>query len=112
MFPRGEDMWYPNIPKCNNESTYTYNNKDVSKFSDENELLNTSDKKNKHDLPHAYLLFILAQEYKPKTIDDYNTIISAKIPDENSNSNIFNTVKRSIIDPVSTGTSSNNNKKL
>ncbi|PKY23696.1 hypothetical protein RhiirB3_437978 [Rhizophagus irregularis] len=51
----------------------------------------------KHDLPHAYLLFILAQEYKPKTIDDYNTIISAEIPDENSNSNIFNTVKMSMI---------------
>uniref|UniRef100_U9SQM3 Uncharacterized protein n=1 Tax=Rhizophagus irregularis (strain DAOM 181602 / DAOM 197198 / MUCL 43194) TaxID=747089 RepID=U9SQM3_RHIID len=50
MFPRGEDMWYPNIPKCNNESTYTYNNKDVSKFSDENELLNTSDKKNIVDM--------------------------------------------------------------
>jgi hypothetical protein len=31
------------------------------------------------------IFFLLAQEYKPKTINDYNTIISAEIPDENSN---------------------------
>ncbi|PKY32527.1 hypothetical protein RhiirB3_315689, partial [Rhizophagus irregularis] len=46
----------------------------------------------KRGLPHAHLLLILAQEYKPKTVDDYNAIISAEIPDKHSNPNTFNTV--------------------
>lgn len=29
-------------------------------------------------LPHAHILFILAQEHKPKTVADYDTIVSQK----------------------------------
>jgi hypothetical protein len=51
----------------------------------------------KRGLPHAHLLLILAQSYKPKTPADYDTIVSAEIPDENSNPNTFNTVKQSMM---------------
>ncbi|CAG8744181.1 20454_t:CDS:2 [Rhizophagus irregularis] len=51
----------------------------------------------KRGLPHAHLLLILAQEYKPKTVDDYNAIISAEIPDKHSNPNTFNIVKKSMM---------------
>ncbi|PKY36918.1 hypothetical protein RhiirB3_310683, partial [Rhizophagus irregularis] len=46
----------------------------------------------KRGLPHAHVLLILAQTYKPKTVADYDTIISAEIPNKNSNPDTFNTV--------------------
>ena len=51
----------------------------------------------KRGLPHAHVLLILAQPYKPKTVADYDTIVSAEIPDRNSNPNTFNTVKQTMI---------------
>ena len=47
----------------------------------------------KCELLHVHVLLILTQPYKSKIIADYDTIISAEIPNKNSNSNIFNTVK-------------------
>ncbi|PKC50617.1 hypothetical protein RhiirA1_308131, partial [Rhizophagus irregularis] len=51
----------------------------------------------KYGLPHAHVLLILAQPYKPKTVADYDTIISAEILNKNSNPNIFNTVKQTMM---------------
>src|SRR6266536_403948 len=39
----------------------------------------------KRSLPHAHMLFILAQEHKPQTVTDYDTFISAKISNKESN---------------------------
>src|ERR1700722_11224500 len=50
----------------------------------------------KRGLPHAHVLLILAQPYKPRTVADYDTIVLAEIPDKNSNPNTFNTVKQTI----------------
>ena len=36
----------------------------------------------KRGLPHAHILIILAQEYKPQTVADYDALISAEIPDK------------------------------
>ena len=47
-------------------------------------------------LPHAHVL-IFAQPYKPKSVADYDTIVSAEISDENSNPNTFNTVKQTMM---------------
>ncbi len=47
----------------------------------------------KRGLPHAHLLIILAQDYKPRTVSDYDTIVSAEIPNINNEPNTFNTVK-------------------
>jgi len=43
-------------------------------------------------LPHAHVLLILIHPYKSRTVADYNTIVLAKIPDRNNNSDTFNTV--------------------
>ena len=51
----------------------------------------------KRGLPHAHVLLILAQPYKPKTVADYDAIISAEIPDKNRDPNTYNTVIRSMI---------------
>ena len=51
----------------------------------------------KRGLPHAHVLLILAQPYKPKTVADYDAIISAEIPDKNRDPNTYNTVTRSMI---------------
>ncbi|CAB4483680.1 unnamed protein product [Rhizophagus irregularis] len=51
----------------------------------------------KRGLPHAHVLLILAQTYKPKTVADYDTIISAEIPNKNSNPDTFNTVKQTMM---------------
>ena len=48
----------------------------------------------KRGLPHAHLLLILEENYKPKTIADYDAIISAEIPDQDINPNMYNTVKQ------------------
>ena len=48
----------------------------------------------KCELPHAHVLLILAHPYKPKTVADYDAIVSAEIPDKNRNPNTFNTVKQ------------------
>jgi len=37
----------------------------------------------KHGLPHTHILLILSQESKPHSVKDYNSIISAEIPDPN-----------------------------
>jgi hypothetical protein len=46
----------------------------------------------KRNLLHIHLLLILIQEYKPKTVANYDTIISAELPDKDSKPNTFNTV--------------------
>ncbi|PKK57669.1 hypothetical protein RhiirC2_797622 [Rhizophagus irregularis] len=51
----------------------------------------------KRGLPYAHVLFILAQPYKPKTVADYDAIISAEISNKNSNSDTFNTVKQTMM---------------
>jgi hypothetical protein len=50
----------------------------------------------KRGLPHAHVLLILDQKYKPKTTLEYDTIISAEIPDLIAHPNMYNTVKRSM----------------
>ena len=51
----------------------------------------------KRGLPHAHVLLILARPYKPKTAADYDTIVSAEIPDKDRNPNTFNTVKQTMM---------------
>nr|CAG8627565.1 809_t:CDS:2 [Entrophospora candida] len=51
----------------------------------------------KRGLPHAHILLIPAQEHKPRMIDDYDAIVSAEIPDRDSDPYTFDTVKRSMI---------------
>ena len=51
----------------------------------------------KRGLPHAHILLILNRSYKPKTTADYDTIISAEIPDKNRDPNTYETVVRSMI---------------
>ena len=51
----------------------------------------------KRGLPHAHVLLILARPYKPKTAADYDTIVSAEIPDKNRDPNTYETVVRSMI---------------
>src|ERR1044071_6521524 len=48
-------------------------------------------------LPHAHILIILAQEYKPQTVADYDALISAEIPDKDSDPLTFDTVRRSMM---------------
>ena len=48
----------------------------------------------KRGLPHAHVLLILARPYKPKTAADYDTIVSAEIPDKNRDPNTYETVVR------------------
>src|SRR6266581_994274 len=50
----------------------------------------------KRGLPHAHLLMWVDADYKPKTADDIDAIISAEIPDE-SNQDLFNIVTRHMI---------------
>ncbi|CAG8761340.1 6067_t:CDS:2, partial [Rhizophagus irregularis] len=50
----------------------------------------------KRGLPHAHVL-ILAQSYNPKIVANYDTIISAEIPNKNSNPDTFNTVKQTMM---------------
>jgi hypothetical protein len=51
----------------------------------------------KRGLPHAHVLIILAQENKPQTVDDYDAIVCAEIPDKNSDPNTYETVKHSMM---------------
>jgi hypothetical protein len=51
----------------------------------------------KRGLPHAHVLLILAQPYKSKTATDYDTIVSAEIPNRDRNPNTFNTVKQTMM---------------
>ena len=48
----------------------------------------------KRVLPHA---FILSRSYKPKTAADYDTIVSAEIPDKNRDPNTYKTIVQSMI---------------
>src|SRR2546423_2770538 len=51
----------------------------------------------KRGLPHAHILLILSRSYKPKTAADYDTIVSAEIPDKNRDPNTYKTVVQSMI---------------
>ena len=51
----------------------------------------------KRRLPHAHILIILAQEHKPQTIADYDTLIFAEIPNKDSDPLTFETVQKSIM---------------
>ena len=51
----------------------------------------------KRGLPHAHILLILNRSYKPKTAADYDTIVSAEIPDKNRDPNTYKTVVQSMI---------------
>src|SRR2546423_1381886 len=51
----------------------------------------------KRKLSHTHVLLILAHSYKPKTVADYDAIVSAEIPDKNRNPNTFNTVKQTMM---------------
>ncbi|CAG8695336.1 13304_t:CDS:1, partial [Racocetra persica] len=48
----------------------------------------------KHSLPHIYILIILIPDDKPKIVDDYDNIMSAKISDKDIHSNTYNTVSQ------------------
>ena len=45
----------------------------------------------KRGLPHAHILLILEDEFKPKTVDDINRIICAEIPHVSKSNNCRNT---------------------
>ena len=48
-------------------------------------------------LPHAHILVILADEDKPRDPSQYDTILSAEIPDRLDNPRLYNIVKRCMI---------------
>ena len=48
----------------------------------------------KRGLPHAHILLILAENDKPRTESDIDRIVSAEIPDEFTDLELFETVKR------------------
>ena len=51
----------------------------------------------KRGLPHAHLLIILNEEDKPRNPDDYDTIFSAEIPDQNKFPLLHEAVKKHMI---------------
>ena len=51
----------------------------------------------KRGLPHAHILLILADEDKPRDPSQYDTIVSAEIPDRLDNPRLYNIVKRCMI---------------
>ena len=51
----------------------------------------------KRGLPHAHLLIILNEEDKPRTPDDYDTIVYAEIPDENEFPRLHKVVTKHMI---------------
>jgi hypothetical protein len=46
----------------------------------------------KRGLPHAHMLFILAPDSRPQTIDDYDAIVSAELPDPLLHPQLYDTV--------------------
>ena len=51
----------------------------------------------KRGLPHAHILVILAPEHKPRCADDYNSIISAELPDKEKHPATFATVSKHML---------------
>lgn len=51
----------------------------------------------KRGLPHAHILIILCQDSKPYKLDDFDSIVSAEIPDPILNPTTYATVTKSMI---------------
>jgi hypothetical protein len=51
----------------------------------------------KRGLPHAHILIIMEDEYKPRTTDDYDLIVQAEIPDKKLHPKAYETVTKSMI---------------
>jgi hypothetical protein len=51
----------------------------------------------KRGLPHAHILIILEDDSKPRTTDEYDSIISAELPDPIKNPAAYETVTRSML---------------
>jgi hypothetical protein len=51
----------------------------------------------KRGLPHAHFLIILSEEDKPRTPDDYDTIVSAEIPDQKTFPRLYEIVSKHMI---------------
>ena len=51
----------------------------------------------KRGLPHAHMLLWLYDEDKPKTVEDFDSIVSAEIPDPNINRKLFNIVTKHML---------------
>ena len=67
----------------------------------------------KRGLPHAHILLILAERDKPRTEQDIDGIVSAEIPDESRDSELFETVQRCMLHgPCGSKVSSNRRQHL
>ena len=51
----------------------------------------------KRGLPHAHILLILSAEDKPRSIDDYDELVCAEIPDPTLNKELYETVTKCMI---------------
>ncbi|CAG8758794.1 7544_t:CDS:2, partial [Cetraspora pellucida] len=51
----------------------------------------------KYGLPHLHILLILDLNSKPKTVDDYDAIVLAKIPNKDLHPKAFNTIHQTIM---------------
>lgn len=51
----------------------------------------------KRGLPHAHMLFFLAPEDKLRTVDDYDRIICAELPDKDQEPDLWNVVTQCMI---------------
>ena len=51
----------------------------------------------KRGLPHAHMLLWLYDEDKPKTVEDFDSIVSAEIPDPNINRKLINIVTKHML---------------
>jgi len=64
----------------------------------------------KRGLPHAHILLILDKVDKPKTVDDYDKLVCAEIPNKKENPNLYETITRlNIHTPCSSKSSCNEN---
>ena len=51
----------------------------------------------KRGLPHAHILIILDDFFKPRTTDDFDRIVSAEIPDRTLHPQAYETVTKSMV---------------
>ena len=51
----------------------------------------------KQGLPHAHILVILHDSHRPKKIENYDSIVCAKIPNQQTNPILFRAVSRHMI---------------